>query len=176
MRKSGKINRNDEPTWLNWVFAVSFRWSKSFPVKSFCSKTQDSCEGGQQNADTKHILVWNENSFFKLYLTLYLCSDGFALTAPLGTQMAWTEPSDWLKADLRNTISVDTNSSLRSISWTDRQKEEEMQGCRRSDGDLWFNTPRLACEFIWCDKGAAALLWHSLQSQYFTRKDVFCRT
>lgn len=45
----------------------------------------------------------------------------FVLTAPLGTQMAWTQPSGWLRADLRNSISVDKKTSLRSTSWTDRQ-------------------------------------------------------
>lgn len=45
-------------------------------------------------------------------------------TAPLGTRMAWTEPSDWLRADLRNSIWVEEKTSLMSVSW-ERKKTEK---------------------------------------------------
>lgn len=83
--------------------------------------------------------------------------------------MAWTEPSDWLKADLRNSISVDSNSSLRSINWTDRQIRNKNAGIQVEwhRYSMWLNTLRIdQC-------GAAAFLWCSLESQCFTRMDVF---
>lgn len=82
------------------------------------------------HAAIKYTLVWYETVLDNV------CSDGFVLTAPLGTQMAWTEPSDWLRADLRNSISVDKKISLRSISWRDRQIRRKAG----SDRDVWFNT------------------------------------
>lgn len=87
------------------------------------------------HAAIKYTLVWYETAFCFQVLD-NVCSDGFVLTAPLGTQMAWTEPSDWLRADLRNSISVDKKTSLRSISWKDRQIRRKAG----SDRDAWFNT------------------------------------
>lgn len=47
----------------------------------------------------------------------------FIPTAPLGTRMAWTEPSGWLRAELRNSIWVEEKSSLRSVSWKSKKQE-----------------------------------------------------
>lgn len=46
-------------------------------------------------------------------------------TAPPGTQMAWTEPSGSDRAFLRNSISVDRNTSLRSMSCRGQWVREE---------------------------------------------------
>ena len=144
-----QMKSKDKPTWPEQVLAVCFSFSKSFPVNNFCSKTQTetsylrqtALEGSTTIEDDKcryqltcHLLTISLFDMKKLFVLLvhgHVCSvryDGFlstgnsfVLTAALVTLIAWTEPSGWLRTDLRKSISVDRNTSLTSISWKDRQ-------------------------------------------------------
>lgn len=114
--------RNKRPTCPNWVLAICFSSSKSFPVKSFCYKRENIMWDTQIHIwELSASLVAQKHIFCSTFSAFSATGNGSVLTAPLGTQTARTEPPGWPRADWRNSISVERKIWLRSISCTNRQ-------------------------------------------------------